>query len=80
MLRFPLDTFYSSSAQPRAGPEEAGLSVQGDPRRLEPEDTLGWPSVGGGTEEAPVWVLKAPKGALESQHWEPGPAGLPLSF
>ena len=63
-----------------AGPEEAGLSVQGDPRRLEPEDTLGWPSVGGGTEEAPVWVLKAPKGALESQHWEPGPAGLPLSF
>lgn len=46
--------------------------MQGDPRRLEPEDTLGWPSVGGGTEEAPVWVLEAPKGSLKSQHWEPG--------
>lgn len=24
MFRFPLDTFYRASAQPRAGPEEAG--------------------------------------------------------
>lgn len=57
-----------------AGPEEAGLSAQGDPHRLEPEDTLGCPSVGEGTGEAPVWVPKAPRGALESQHWEPGRA------
>lgn len=57
-----------------AGPEEAGLSAQGDPHRLEPEDTLGCPSVGEGTGEAPVWVPKAPRRALESQHWEPGRA------
>lgn len=32
MLRFPLDTFYSSCAQPRAGPEEAGDGRWGPPQ------------------------------------------------
>lgn len=50
MFRFPLDTFYSSSAQPRAGPEEASNGRWDPPQhRCDPRVL--------GTMRIEVWLL-----------------------
>lgn len=50
MFKFPLDTFYSPSAQPHAGPEEAGIGRWDPPQhRCDPRVL--------GTMRIEVWLL-----------------------